>query len=101
MPPTPLYNPQNEDAAYQLRYSWTGWPSAGRFTTQPLAVMPDHLHAALRGTIKEAPADLVFAYQNNLAHMLGQGRIWNDGFYVGSFGEYTTHAVRDVARGTE
>jgi REP element-mobilizing transposase RayT len=66
-----------------------------------LAVMPDHLHVALRGTIKEAPIDLVFAYQNNLAHLLGKGRIWNEGFYVGSFGEYTTHAVRDIARGTK
>lgn len=27
--PAPLYNPARVDAAYQLRYSWTGWPSAG------------------------------------------------------------------------
>ncbi len=66
-----------------------------------LAVMPDHLHAALRATIDESPIEVVFAYQNNLAHMLGKGRIWSDGFYVGTFGEYTTHAVRDVARGRQ
>jgi len=33
--------------------------------------------------------------------MLGKGRIWNDGFYVGTFGEYTTHAVRNMARRKE
>ncbi|HEV3023779.1 MAG TPA: hypothetical protein VGX76_14995, partial [Pirellulales bacterium] len=36
MPPTPLYNPRMHEGAYQLRYSWTGWPSAGRFAHQPL-----------------------------------------------------------------
>ena len=65
-----------------------------------LAVMPDHLHLALRPTIDEAPTDVVFAYQNNLAHMVGLGRLWRDGFYVGTFGEYTMQAVRNVNRGS-
>jgi hypothetical protein len=30
----PLYNP-GADVAYQLRYSWTGWPSAGLFAQPP------------------------------------------------------------------
>jgi REP element-mobilizing transposase RayT len=63
-----------------------------------LAVMPDHLHAALRARIEESPIEVVFAYQNNLAHMLGKGPIWRDGYYLGTFGEYTTHAVRYLAR---
>lgn len=63
-----------------------------------VSVMPDHLHLALRPTIDEAPVDVVFAYQNNLAHMAGLGRLWSDGFYVGTFGEYTTQAVRIVNR---
>ncbi len=29
MPPTPLYTPESIDPAYQLRYTWTGWPSSG------------------------------------------------------------------------
>ena len=59
-----------------------------------LSVMPDHLHAALRGQVRESPVDLVFAYQNNLAHLINMGRIWSDGFYVGTFGEYSMQAVR-------
>jgi len=32
----PLYDPTRVDAAYQLRYSWTGWPSAENFpSTEP------------------------------------------------------------------
>jgi REP element-mobilizing transposase RayT len=62
-----------------------------------LAVMPDHLHAMLRPQFSESPLEMVFAYQNNLAHMLRQGRIWSDGYYVGTFGEYSMAAVRKNA----
>ncbi len=31
MPPTPLYDAKSATPAYGLRYSWTGWPSSGRF----------------------------------------------------------------------
>ena len=62
-----------------------------------LSVMPDHLHAALRPHSHETPLEVVFAYQNNLAHLTRQGRIWSDGYYVGTFGEYTTQAVRNKA----
>ena len=56
--------------------------------------MPDHLHAALRLQSHESPLDIVFAYQNNLAYVAGQRRIWSDGYYVGTFGEYAMPAVR-------
>jgi REP element-mobilizing transposase RayT len=56
-----------------------------------LAVMPDHLHLALRPSVEESPFDVVFAYQNNLAHLLG--RIWKDSYYVGTFGDFTTQAA--------
>ena len=65
-----------------------------------LAVMPDHLHAALRPPAGQTPLDIVFAYQNNLASMTGQGRIWSDGFYVGTFGDYAMSAVRGRASTT-
>ena len=58
-----------------------------------LAVLPDHLHLTLRPKIDESPEQVAFIYQNNLAHMLRQGRVWADSYYVGTFGEYTTHAV--------
>ena len=63
-----------------------------------LSVMPDHLHLALRPAIEESPVDVVFAYQNNLAFLLGQKRVWQDSYYVGTFGEYTMQAVRKLAQ---
>ncbi|MEX2140026.1 MAG: transposase [Pirellulales bacterium] len=59
-----------------------------------LSVMPDHLHLAVRGQPTESPADVVSAYQNNLAYALGQKRLWRESFYVGTFSEYTMDAVR-------
>lgn len=64
-----------------------------------LSVMPNHLHLALRGNIDESPSDIALSYQNNLAYALGQKRIWSDGFYVGTFSEYTTQAVRNITSG--
>lgn len=63
-----------------------------------LSVLPDHLHAAMRGQPNESPLDIAFAYQNNLAYLAGQKRIWASGFYVGTFGEYAMQAVRNSAR---
>jgi REP element-mobilizing transposase RayT len=62
-----------------------------------LSILPDHLHAALRPRIEESPLDVAFAYLNNLAHMVGRGPIWQDGYYVGTFGEYSTHTLLDRA----
>ena len=64
-----------------------------------LAVMQDHLHAAVRGKPAESPLEIVFAYQNNLAYMTKQERLWSSGFYVGTFGEYSMQAVRKRAEG--
>ena len=61
-----------------------------------VSVMPDHLHLALRGNPEESPNDIACAYQNDLADL---GRLWRDSFYVGTFSEYTTQAVRRIARG--
>jgi REP element-mobilizing transposase RayT len=59
-----------------------------------LAIMPDHLHLALRPRSDETPLEVVFCYQNNLAWMLNLGRLWEEGYYVGTFGEYPMHSVR-------
>jgi REP element-mobilizing transposase RayT len=58
-----------------------------------LSVMPDHLHAALRPQITDSPLEVAHAYLNNLAYMLDSGRIWQDGYYLGTFGEYTTYVI--------
>jgi REP element-mobilizing transposase RayT len=59
-----------------------------------LSPMPDHLHIALRGRPVHSPEEIALAFLNNLAFCVGQKRIWRDGFYAGTFGEYDMGAVR-------
>lgn len=63
-----------------------------------VSVISDHLHLALRANPDDSPNDAAFAYQNNLAYMANLGRLWQDSFFVGTFGEYTTQAIRRIAR---
>jgi len=63
-----------------------------------LSVMPDHLHAALRGNIEHSPEEIVLSFQNNLAYALGQNRVWEDEYYVGTFSEYDMGAIRRAAK---
>jgi len=60
--------------------------------------MPDHLHAAIRGNIKQSPQEIALAFQNNLAYVLGQVRLWASTFYAGTFGEYDMWAIRRKER---
>ncbi len=64
-----------------------------------VSVMPDHVHLALRANPDESPNDVACAYQNNLADMAKLGRLWQDSFYVGTFSEYTTQAIRRITSG--
>jgi REP element-mobilizing transposase RayT len=59
-----------------------------------LAVMPDHLHIALRGNVEHSPRDIAMTFQNNLAYALNEGRVWRDTYYVGTFSEYDMGAIR-------
>jgi len=62
-----------------------------------LSVMPDHLHAALRGNIEASPQDIALTFQNGLARASGC-RVWQDSFYVGTFSEYDMDVIRRCAR---
>lgn len=64
-----------------------------------LAIMPDHLHCALRGTVEQSPEEIALAYMNNLAHLLGDEELWQSSYYVGSFGEYNMNAIRQCIGG--
>ncbi|MBI3987785.1 MAG: transposase [Lentisphaerae bacterium] len=57
-----------------------------------LAIMPDHLHLALRGPVERSPAELALTFQNGTAQAAGC-RLWDDRYYVGTFGEYNLNAV--------
>ncbi len=59
-----------------------------------VSFMPDHMHASLRGNIDLSPEEIALSFQNNLAYVLGQCRVWEDAYYVGTFGEYDLKVVR-------
>jgi REP element-mobilizing transposase RayT len=64
------------------------------YAASTLAVLPDHLHLAVRGVISQAPEEIALALLNNLAYVLGQRPWWQPGYYAGTFGEYGMAAVR-------
>jgi len=64
-----------------------------------VSFMPDHIHAALRGNVELSPEAIALAFQNNLAYVLGQRRVWENTYYVGTFGEYDLRAVRGRSSG--
>jgi REP element-mobilizing transposase RayT len=63
-----------------------------------LSLMPDHLHVAFRGNIEQSPEEIALAFLNNLAYLVGRKRIWQDGYYVGTFSEYDMKIVRRLAQ---
>src|SRR5205823_7750768 len=64
------------------------------YAVAELAVLPDHLHAALRGNVEASPEVIALSFLNNLAYALGQRAVWQFGYYAGTFGEYGMRAVR-------
>jgi REP element-mobilizing transposase RayT len=64
------------------------------YAASTLAVMPDHLHLALRGAIDQTPEVIALSFLNNLAFSLDQRPWWQPGYYAGTFGEYSMAAVR-------
>ena len=61
-------------------------------TIKALSVMPDHVHVALRGNLEMSPLEIGLAFQN---HMASECRLWEDQFYIGTFGEYSLRAVKN------
>jgi REP element-mobilizing transposase RayT len=64
------------------------------YAASTLAVLPDHLHLALRGAITQSPEEIALSFLNNLAHVLDRRPWWEAGYYAGTFGEYGMAAVR-------
>lgn len=65
----------------------------GGHALKSVAVMPDHVHLALRGNIERSPREIGVGFQNVLAEVAGC-RAWQDGFYAGTFSEYDVSAIR-------
>jgi hypothetical protein len=52
------------------------------------AILPDHLHLALRCHLEESPAEVAVSYMNNLAYACGMRPVFKFSYYVGTFSEY-------------
>ena len=64
-----------------------------------LAVMPDHVHVALRGDVNRSPDEIAVAFQNGMARAAGC-QVWQDGYYVGTFSEYALDVIRRITGGS-
>jgi REP element-mobilizing transposase RayT len=62
--------------------------------TAQFAIMPDHLHVVVRGAVEHTPAEIALTLQNATAAVAGCC-LWQEGFYVGTFGEYALSVVRE------
>lgn len=60
-----------------------------------VSVMPDHVHMAMRGNIAKSPEELALEFQNGLARAAGC-RVWQDGYYAGTFSEYDLDVIRRI-----
>ncbi len=62
-----------------------------------VSVMPDHVHIALRGAIERSPEEIAVSFQNGLARAAGC-RVWQDGYYAGTFSEYDLDVIRRITK---
>ncbi len=90
------YNIRTLDVLTGLRDCFLKISAAKKHRVSCLSILPSHLHAAIRPPIETTPLEVVHTYQNNLAALLRLGRLWSTGYYVGTFGEYSMQAVRNV-----
>ncbi len=63
------------------------------YRLKSVAVMLEHIHISLGGVPDHSPEDIALTFMNNLVWIMGRNRIWQDGYYVGTFSEYT---LRDL-----
>jgi REP element-mobilizing transposase RayT len=81
-----------EDGALRLRPAGLDVAARTGCAVKALAIMPDHIHIALRGNIARSPVEIGVSFQNALADAAGC-RLFADRFYVGTFGEYGLRVV--------
>ncbi|HMP74648.1 MAG TPA: hypothetical protein PKE55_15440, partial [Kiritimatiellia bacterium] len=71
------------------------WARVHGHQLRSLAVMPDHLHFAIRGNIENSPSLIAETLWSAL-HRHMQGVVYSDRMYAGTFSEYSLHAVRGM-----
>ena len=63
-----------------------------------LGLLSDHVHLTLGCSLTESPLGVAVGYLNNLAYAQGMKRVYQYGFYVGTFGEYDLGAIRKYTK---
>lgn len=58
-------------------------------------VLSDHVHILAGCPFEESPRDIALGFLNNLAYAHGMRRVYQHGGYLGTFGEYTFHAIAE------
>jgi REP element-mobilizing transposase RayT len=58
------------------------------------AILADHVHLTMGGTIDEAPEAVALTYMNNLAYAHEMEPLFYHSYYVGTFGTYDLSAIR-------
>jgi REP element-mobilizing transposase RayT len=76
-----------EDFALKLRAATQSAAADNGCRVKAFALMPDHVHIAMRGNVERSPVELGVAFQNALTKVAGC-RLWDYRFYVGTFSEY-------------
>ena len=57
-------------------------------------ILSDHVHLTLGCSLTESPLELGLGYLNNLTYAQGMRRVYQYGFYAGTFGPYDLGAIR-------
>jgi len=65
-----------------------------RYSLSTIGLLSDHIHMTLGCSLTESPLEVALGYLNNLAYVQGMKRVYQYGFYVGTFGEYDLGAIR-------
>jgi REP element-mobilizing transposase RayT len=60
------------------------------------AIVPDHVHLAMRCNLTESPEEVALSYMNNLAYVGGMRPTFRYGYYVGTFSEYDLGVIPSV-----
>lgn len=83
-----------EDVLQRIHDMILGASAAKGYWLSRAGILADHVHLALGCPIGVAPADVALGFLNNLAYAQGMRPVYQFGGYIGTFGEYTNHALR-------
>ena len=86
------YRIGREDFLPKIRLAALAWATETKCLLKSLALMPDHLHIAVRGPIEMSPLALAESLWTKLNHAAGCQLI-SDQVYAGTFSEYSVRVL--------